>query len=190
MQFKAPAAVHMVGSYLLRTVTRPDLVVDVVVEMPADLLQQKDFLNNKYIEKRQLYLAHVAHRLQTHDSVAAVAFGTFHGDATKPSVLLKPAGLSGLSAKFTVRVLAAPPSDAFPLARFRPSRNNFRKKGVTDIALQPPTPAYNYAIVEDLRMVHHLQLLHAEFSGCVALAETATLLKVCAALSGSTQYST
>ena len=178
MQFKAPAAVHMVGSYLLRTVTRPDLVVDLVLEMPADLLEHKDFLNNKYLERRQLYLAHVAHRMQSHDSVAAVSFGAFRGDATKPCVLFKPAGLSGLSGKFTVRVLAAPPANSFPLARFRPSRNNFRKKGVTDIALQPPTPAYNYAVVEDLRMVHHLQLLHAEFSGCVALAETATLLKV------------
>jgi len=178
MEFRAPTAVHMVGSYLLRTVARPDLTVDLVVEMPADILHHKDFLNRKYLDKRQLYLEHIAHKLRSHQSVAAVSFSAFRGDAAKPCVLIKPAGLSGLSGKFNVRLLAAPPADLFPLARFRPSRNNVRVAGVTDIALQPPTPTYNTAVVEDLRMVHHLELLHSEFAQCSALAETATLLKV------------
>jgi hypothetical protein len=161
----------MVGSYLLRTVTRPDLTIDLLVEMPAEILHHKDFLNRKYLHKRQLYLGHIATQLRLHASVAAVHFSAFCSDTSKPCVLLKPAGLSGLSSKFSVRILAAPPPDTFPLARFRPSRNNVRLPGVTDIAEQPPTPTYNTAIAEDLRMVHHLQLIHAEFCNCVALAE-------------------
>ena len=178
MSFAAPTAVHMVGSYLLRTVTRPDLVVDLVVEMPTELLHHKDFLNCKYLDKRQLYLAHLGEVLRGQDTISSISFSAFRGDPTKPCVLIKPAGLSGLSGKFSVRLLAMPPPDFFPLARFRPSRNNVRKAGITDIALQPPTPSYNSAVAEDLRMVHHLELLHAEFANCAALAETATLLKV------------
>jgi U3 small nucleolar RNA-associated protein 22 len=177
-EFRAPGAVHMVGSYLLRTVTRPDLTIDLLVEMPAEILHHKDFLNRKYLHKRQLYLGHIATQLRSHASVDAVHFSAFRSDNSKPCVLLKPAGLSGLSSKFSVRILAAPPPETFPLARFRPSRNNVRLPGVTDIAEQPPTPTYNTAIAEDLRMVHHLQLMHAEFCNCVALAETAMLLKV------------
>lgn len=178
MSFSAPTAIHMVGSYLLRTVTRPDLVVDLVVQMPADIMHHKDFLNRKYLDKRQLYLEHLANSLHGHTAVASVSFSAFRGDATKPCILIKPSGLSGLSGKFSVRLLAMPPPDLFPLARFRPSRNNVRKAGITDISMQPPTPSYNAAVVEDLRMVHHLELLHAEFANCSALAETATLVKV------------
>ena len=100
MEFRAPV-VHMVGSYLLRTVTRPDLVVDLLLEMPAEILHHKDFLNHKYHDKRQLYLQHLGAALRPHASVASVSFRAFNGDTSKPSIVLKPAGLSGLSGKFS-----------------------------------------------------------------------------------------
>jgi hypothetical protein len=62
--FEPPSAVHVVGSFLLRTLARPALSVDVAVEIPAASLHHKDFLNNKYFQKRQLFLARIADSLE------------------------------------------------------------------------------------------------------------------------------
>ena len=43
--FRPPAAVSVVGSYALRTVARPEVVVDVAVEIPGACLFKKAHLN-------------------------------------------------------------------------------------------------------------------------------------------------
>ena len=45
LRFKPPVAVSVVGSYALRTVARPEVVVDVTVEIPEDSLFKKAHLN-------------------------------------------------------------------------------------------------------------------------------------------------
>ena len=65
MTWHAPAKVDLVGSYLLRTVTAPELNVDVAVELPASMFLEKDYLDQRYADKRLLYLTHLAHLLST-----------------------------------------------------------------------------------------------------------------------------
>lgn len=45
LDFRAPAAVQLVGSYPLDLLTAPDVVVDVAVQLPGSCLQKKDHLN-------------------------------------------------------------------------------------------------------------------------------------------------
>ncbi|KOO30039.1 nucleolar protein 6 [Chrysochromulina tobinii] len=65
MTWHAPTKVDLVGSYLLRTVTAPELNVDVAVELPASMFLEKDYLDQRYADKRLLYLTHLAHLLST-----------------------------------------------------------------------------------------------------------------------------
>lgn len=43
--FRAPTRCDIVGSYLLKMLTRPNLNIDLAVEMPADMFKPKDYLN-------------------------------------------------------------------------------------------------------------------------------------------------
>ena len=160
---------HIVGSFLLNmqtlilkpqtdSVTKPRLVVDVAVEMPTESVHHKDFLNHKYLDKRAIFLECLREQLEESEIVESCRYSLLNRDPRKPTLKVKPAKLSGLSGKFSVQIIPVLPEGAFPLARFRPTRNNVRVDGVTDIAMQPPTPSYNGAIAEDLRWVtkHYL----------------------------------
>ncbi|KAJ1486146.1 Nrap protein, partial [Baffinella frigidus] len=177
LDFIAPTGVHVVGSFLLRTLARPALSVDIAVEMPAECLHHKDFLNHKYLQKRQLFLSRIAEALSA-AGIGEVSFACFRGDPRKPILVIAPAGLKGLSKKFAVNILPCLPPDLIPAARLRPTRNNVRVVGISDIAEQPPTPSYNAALAEDSGMARHAALLHAAFSACPPLTEAAVLLKV------------
>ena len=64
LQWRPPAKVELVGSYLLRTVARPSLNIDLTVQIPAACLNEKDYLDNRYVDKRLLYLAHLGAMLR------------------------------------------------------------------------------------------------------------------------------
>eukprot|EP00750_Incisomonas_marina_P024761 INCI5145.6.p1 GENE.INCI5145.6~~INCI5145.6.p1 ORF type:complete len:1264 (+),score=248.62 INCI5145.6:289-3792(+) len=65
LNFASPSAVDIVGSFLIRTQVRgPGANVDMALEMPDSCLDAKDYLNNRYFEKRALYLAVIAEHLE------------------------------------------------------------------------------------------------------------------------------
>ena len=63
LAWAAPTKVELAGSYLLRTCAAPTLNVDVTIELPAGLFFEKDYLDARYVDKRLLYLTHLAHVL-------------------------------------------------------------------------------------------------------------------------------
>ena len=64
LSFAKPARVDLVGSYLLHTLVKPSLNVDVAVEMPSSCFVPKDFLDYRYHDKRLLYLSGLLPRVQ------------------------------------------------------------------------------------------------------------------------------
>jgi U3 small nucleolar RNA-associated protein 22 len=63
--YEKPSNINVVGSYPLRTVSKvadPESLpsIDLVVIMPASILQEKDYLNYRYFYKRAYYLACIA----------------------------------------------------------------------------------------------------------------------------------
>lgn len=57
---KIAARIDLVGSYLLRSLARPCLNVDLAVTMPGVCLSRKDYLNHRYTAKRAMYLGVVS----------------------------------------------------------------------------------------------------------------------------------
>ncbi|XP_067887760.1 nucleolar protein 6 [Heterodontus francisci] len=161
--FLPPASVKVVGSYLLGTCIKPEINVDVAVTMPAEILQAKDNLNQRYLRKRALYLAHIAYHLSKNKLFGCVKFGYFNSNHLKPILYLSPQGKD--EKLVTVRLHPCAPASFFKLSRFHPSRNNIRvswflqqesAQGGTD---EPPTPHYNNTILIDLVMEQHLHFL-------------------------------
>jgi U3 small nucleolar RNA-associated protein 22 len=93
--FQKPTALHIVGGYGLKTLAKQKTLfnVDVAVEMPSSIFQEKDYANYRYHHKRACYLAVLAHAIQTSKKKKfIVEYSTMNGDLRRPILLVKPAG--------------------------------------------------------------------------------------------------
>jgi len=90
--FQKPVSVKVVGSYLLGTETKPDLNVDIAVEMPKECFQPKDYLNLRYHHKRALYLCNIAAHLMKSLLFESVQFTHMNGEVLRPILLVQPKG--------------------------------------------------------------------------------------------------
>ena len=102
LAFEAPAAIDLVGSYLLRTAARPALNVDLAVQIPSACLLEKDYLDHRYADKRQLYLAHLGATLVAGGHVRAARFttlGAAGGDPGWPVLACELGGGDGMAAR-------------------------------------------------------------------------------------------
>ena len=166
LAFAAPAKVDVVGDFMLKTLLDHSssaggaasggcCAVDVVLTLPPACLGPRDHVNCRYLDRRHLYLAHVAARLaEDQHTLAAVAaapggggtggsaprvrtvrgvsFGLAPGHEHDPassgrkcSVLLRPFGLGGR--RFTVRLSCTlRPADLRP-QRLLPDKSNLRR---------------------------------------------------------------
>ncbi|KAJ1884498.1 U3 snoRNP protein, partial [Coemansia sp. S17] len=70
--FMAPKVVNIVGSYPLGMAAQSHsgFNVDVVVQMPAELFQERDYLNFRYFYKRAFYVAVLLIGLQQHSAIS------------------------------------------------------------------------------------------------------------------------
>uniref|UniRef100_A0A3Q1AQ75 Nucleolar protein 6 n=1 Tax=Amphiprion ocellaris TaxID=80972 RepID=A0A3Q1AQ75_AMPOC len=170
-----PASIDLIGSYPLGTCTKPHVMVDLAVTIPADVLHPKDVVNQRYPRKRALYLAGLAQYLTSSSDIGTMRYSCLHGNRLRPVLLLTPPDKN--SSSFTVRVHACPPPGFFKPSRFHPQRNNIRTEWYTGFS-EPPTPHYNSSVLGDLLPRTHLQFLSAISSQCSAFADGVALLKV------------
>ncbi|KAF7651428.1 hypothetical protein LDENG_00111260 [Lucifuga dentata] len=177
-----PASVDLIGSYPLGTCTKPRIMVDLAVTIPANILHPKDVLNQRYPRKRAIYLAGLAQHLMSSSDIGTMCYSCLHGNRLRPVLLLTPPGKK--SSSFIVRVHACPPPGFFKPNCFHPQRNNIRTEWYTGIEAfqsegsEPPTPHYNSSILGDLLPRAHFQFLSAVSSRCSAFADGVALLKV------------
>ncbi|XP_051923336.1 nucleolar protein 6 [Hippocampus zosterae] len=178
----SPASVDLIGSYPLGTCTKPRVVVDLAVTIPADILHPKDFLNQRYPRKRAIYLAGLAQYLTASSDIGSMSYSCLHGNRLRPVLLLSPPGKD--SSILTVRLHACPPPGFFKPRRFHPQMNNIRTGWYTgennsqSEITEPPTPHYNSSLLGDLLPRAHLQFLSAVSAQCSAFPDGVALLKV------------
>uniref|UniRef100_A0A8D2Q7D4 Nucleolar protein 6 n=1 Tax=Varanus komodoensis TaxID=61221 RepID=A0A8D2Q7D4_VARKO len=180
-RFLPPAAVKVVGSYLLGTCIKPEVHVDVAMVMPREIFQDKDHLNQRYHRKRALYLAWVAHCLAKETLFGSVKFAYMNGNHLKPLVLLQPQGKD--AKMLTVRLFACPAEGVFRPSRLHPSKNNIRtawflEKDSPVAAVEPPTPHYNNSILWDLAMESNLAFLAGAATDFQGMRDGVCLFKV------------
>jgi hypothetical protein len=203
-----PTRLDMAGSYLLGAAARPNLNVDVVLQMPEEMFEEKDYAQYRYFDKRATYLAAVASHLSQYGDLryADITVTNFRGDPLKPVVLLHPVQAvepvpakgsvqlqraKGLLGKFVIRLFAVPPP-VFPLRKLGPARNNLKEievqtaEGVRLVPNAAPTPLYNQLVLEDLCMLSHFYSAAAAIAEFPLLSHAVTVLKTWAALRGLT----
>ncbi|XP_073474509.1 nucleolar protein 6 [Aquarana catesbeiana] len=180
--FRPPTSIKVVGSYLLGTCIKPEINVDLAVTIPQEILQEKDNLNQRYLRKRALYLAHMAHHLSRSKIFGSVTFAYMNSNHLKPLLLLRP---QGKDEQFvTVRVHVCLPSGFFKSSRFSPNKNNVRtawymeKSNQDESASEPPTPHYNNAVLWDLALEQHFHHLSSCITDFPGMRDAIFILKV------------
>ncbi|XP_015124315.1 nucleolar protein 6 [Diachasma alloeum] len=152
-RFLRPSNVSPIGSYTLGTAVGPNVVIDVMVEMPSTLFQKHDYQDYRYLRKRSIYLSYIAAGL----SDSLVEGKKFFGESYMPRLKLVPSGSLGKWA--TVHLHTAAQSGSFKLGRFSPEKNSVRPNWLSnssndpsEVSALPPTPHYNSNILHDLTM--------------------------------------
>ncbi|KAF9244276.1 Nrap protein [Melanogaster broomeanus] len=155
--FEPPSDVNVVGSWANQiNVKKKDggyFGVDLTVEMPSSLFQEKDYLDARYFHKRSYYLAVIAQSISTSFQVDAF-YGAALGDPRLTMLILRPR--KGTEHDFSkthaeVRIIPVlPPSHPIPLNRLSPSHCNARLQLTSQhpsSSLPSSTPIYNTALL-------------------------------------------
>ncbi|KAJ2007715.1 U3 snoRNP protein, partial [Coemansia thaxteri] len=192
--FKAPEVVNIVGSYPLNMAvqSRCGFNVDVVVQMPAELFQERDYLNFRYFYKRAFYVAILLVGLQQHPAINElfdIEFSNLRGDTRLPIVALCPkSGVKHLGKLgCTIRILPSIAHGTLPLRRLSPKRNYVRPSYISgandslaenDEANLPATPQYSAAILADALLLTHMKYLFETTEMCPEFPRAASLLRI------------
>jgi U3 small nucleolar RNA-associated protein 22 len=93
LAYAKPSNINVVGSYPLKTMEKADnaLIIDMVVTIPASILEEKDYLNYRYFYKRAYYLACIAAGLQNDEEESFdLSMEYLHGNDLQPVLIVKP----------------------------------------------------------------------------------------------------
>ncbi|TFY82387.1 hypothetical protein EWM64_g1615, partial [Hericium alpestre] len=194
--FEAPTDVLLVGSWANQVSVKAKddepWGVDLAVEMPATLFQEKDYMNGRFFHKRAFYLAVLARHLSSQSTLNVdLLYESKNGDPRATTLVLRPRN-DGSPNDFTklqaqVRIIPVLPSSSpIPLARLAPHRSNFRvheRSDASDAAEAPssenrPTPLYNSAVLLSATPKPHLLSIHALKQNTPAYTDALALLRI------------
>ena len=144
--YEEPTSIRLTGSLPQETGVKGNLEINLVLEMPQSLLQQKDYLNLRAFHKRAFYLACVAAAFKSAASDEfEVKYVLLDDVALLPALRVthKSESMQKKSRHETAMFISvAFPSGAFPLEKVLPARNCVRSE--SSIGDSPePTPFYN-----------------------------------------------
>ncbi|KAI1608715.1 Nrap protein [Exophiala viscosa] len=146
LAFKAPQEVVTDGALPLNLSIKGDHVIRMTVIMPAEVLQEKDYLNNRSFHKAACYLACIATALKENAAADFEShFAHLHDVDLLPILEVVPTDKS--LSKFTFQIGIGFPHESIPIAKTLPIKNCFRRTLSGEVANhEEPTPFYNSAI--------------------------------------------
>ncbi|KAG0698626.1 Nrap protein [Suillus ampliporus] len=183
--FEPPMEICLVGSWgngiAVKKKTSSRFGVDMSVEMPEALFQEKDYLDGRFFHKKSYYLAVLARSISTTFDVDTF-YSSVLGDPRLTTLVLRPRKGS-TSHDFSkshaeVHIIPILPSPSpLPLARLSPSHPNVRI--ISSSSSTPsPNPIYNNAILLSTYPKLALLSAHELKKSLPAFHDAHTLLRV------------
>ncbi|KAG7099051.1 hypothetical protein E1B28_000926 [Marasmius oreades] len=190
--FETPSNITLVGSWANKTHVKGQdghrYGVDLAVEMPSTLFQEKDYLNSRFFHKRSFYLAAMAAAIIGDTDIGmkvSASYSSVGDDPRLTKLVLEPRADGSVYdfSKLNACVCIIPvlsPNSPIPLHRLSPSRLNFRGAAVDsdESNKQAASPLYNTAILTSLTPKYHLLSTHALQQNVPALSDAVALLRV------------
>ncbi|KAL1875324.1 hypothetical protein VTK73DRAFT_10108 [Phialemonium thermophilum] len=183
VSFAKPSQFNVVGSFVLKTMAKSqsDRAVDMILAMPEDILQEKDYLNLRYFYKRAYYLAYISVVLKReYEAVADLSFERLNGNPLLPVLSVSPRRTSGKAViregqdgntgthkpgkRYRIRLIPCAPEGYFPVKKL--ASNNCLIRSVADEDKKTPIPFYNSTLKADGSFVSYLKLLRQAEKTC------------------------
>lgn len=188
VSFEKPEDITLVGSWPNKvSVKAKDGLkygVDVAVQMPDGLFQEKDYLNARFFQKKAFYLATLANSIRNSKSGlnVDVSYESTAGDPRLTKLVLTPKA-DGSATDFTklnARVCIIPTistSSPISLHRLSPSHANIRVNSGEE-GVHHPSPLYNNALLTSYSPKLHLLAMYNHIQSIPAYADALTLLRI------------
>lgn len=141
VHYEPPENVSVYGSHSFSTDIAPNVVVDVFINIPSEVLKKDDYLNHTYFHKRALYLFYISKKLLGKKYLCEKL-----SIVKLKNNILKPV-LEIVFEKTTFLVHAIPSEEFFKLNRFIPRTNNIK---LDASAANDGTPYYNSELLYDI----------------------------------------
>lgn len=184
VSYAKPTQVNVVGSYVSKTMIKSQgrRDIDMIVEMPKELFQDKDYLDLRYFYKRAYYLAVLSTAAQNAISTTSVKYEYLHGNHLLPVLALDPVASRSAAGKsrkdaFQIRIIPCAPPGLFSLHRLLPSSNCIRLFASED-APQKPTPFYNSTLKAETCYLSYLKVIRQAEKTCAAYRDACILGRV------------
>jgi U3 small nucleolar RNA-associated protein 22 len=177
--FAKPAQFNVVGSYVSKTMvkTQKNHDVDMVIVLPEEILQEKDYLDLRYFYKRAYYLAVVAAALQKEfGRESQLSYEYLNGNPLCPVLAIQPNGSKTKDSAndenegaldFRIRILPCAPDGFFPKAKLHLGATLIRKGLEGDSnASSEPTSFYNSTVAAESCFLPYLKVLRQAEKKC------------------------
>ncbi|RCI11617.1 hypothetical protein L249_7511 [Ophiocordyceps polyrhachis-furcata BCC 54312] len=188
MAYQKPAQCNVVGSYVSRTMinTQPAVAVDMVVQMPTSLFQEKDYSNMRYFYRRAYYIAYIAVHLRSYqpDSMS-LGFELLNDNLLLPVLVLRPRHMPAKAktgekkphrkSEYSIRLIPCAPDELFPWSKLTPTTSCIR---VDANGSSSPTPFYNSTLNAERTFITYLRLLSHAKNQCPAFADACILGRI------------
>ncbi|XP_068637494.1 uncharacterized protein [Aristolochia californica] len=175
LTFKKPERFEVVGSYSIKSATKPDVNVDILIRMPKECFHEKDFMNHLYHAKRCLYLTVIEKHLRSCSAVREIEWSPFQNEVRKPVLIVYPELEHDEPFQLLIRLIPTVPI-LFNIAKLNLTRNNVR--ALNQGGVLQPTPKYSSSILEDMHLEENAAFVKKTFSGWKDLGEALILLKI------------
>ncbi|KJZ72411.1 hypothetical protein HIM_08214 [Hirsutella minnesotensis 3608] len=188
VSYAKPSQCNVVGSYVSKTMTKtqPALAIDMVVQMPKSLFQEKDFLNLRYFYRRSYYLAYMAvHVREAMGESMDMAFEYLHDNLLLPLLVLRPRNAksedqtkkkSKKRADYSIRLIPCAPDELFPWSKLTPSSNCNRIAEASKAT--EATPFYNSTLNAERTFIPYLRVLALAKNECPAFPDACVLGRI------------
>ncbi|QLQ80230.1 hypothetical protein HG537_0D02310 [Torulaspora globosa] len=190
VNYKRPE-ILLIGSFALKAgISQPSgSTVDVLLTMPAELFEKKDFLNFRCLHKRSVYLAYLTHHLmilikrKKLDDLLHLEYSYFNGDSLLPVLKISCKGSDNPAkaeynfhkTKFSINLIIGFPYKIFDAKKLLPNRNCIRvAHEETDVSL-PATPLYNFSVLSSTTYEAYLKFLYKTKKQTESFKEAAKL---------------
>ncbi|KXN85109.1 U3 small nucleolar RNA-associated protein 22 [Leucoagaricus sp. SymC.cos] len=194
--YESPSDITLVGSWANKMSVKPKdglrYGVDVAVEMPDSLFQEKDYLNGRFFQKRAFYLASIAAAIKSSKKKmnVDVFYESPSGDPRLTHLVLlprkdgSPSDFTKLNAKIII-IPTVSKTCPIPLNRLSPSHSNLRLSSSSSqqdsSSIQPrqiPSPTYNTALLHAFVPRLHLLSNHNLKNESPGFSDAVTLLRI------------
>lgn len=176
VSYKKPT-ISLIGSFALKAgIYEPaGSTIDVLLTMPQELFEKKDFLNFRCLHKRSVYLAFLTHHLSILikknklDSFLQLEYSYFNDDRLLPILRLHCKSSPSDSpnseynfykTKFSINLIIGFPYKCFDSKKLLPNRNCIRIAQSDSNINLPATPLYNFSVLSSTTHESYLKYLY------------------------------